>query len=1001
MADYVDVMNKLNYLDDTKVQIKDAIIEKGQQIEDEASFREYVEKILNIDAGKVKLYNSEAEMYADTNVKVDDIALVYNTIFNDITYRSSFDSVAINKHLTLGASVLNTSYYFDAYGSGSVYGYNSMYVNASGTDGTSPAQLQIYLQNDNQTMRLNYISIDEEQKEFEFQNGYIDMHSGSTQELIFNTEYIIFDFSASISWRSGSTAAFSRVFKVKDVYFGGIFQFKLNQRQPMTIYLGKNPNVNGETGIGEMEWTDWVDLTNTNYQVAELMGGGERTQCYGICVVNETYSSSTPTIIDFDVYDKCYSMVKYNNKVYPYITRFSTMEDFNTWLVDKHYYKLHFNTNLYTYEEIEFQIEPLEVVVDENIYYYAVLDEIPENTLLMGWVFYADVNNCYARNLSIVDIDAINSTSVFTINMIEYYTDKYMPAKTQLTVTDNSYLLTGKTAYGKAGIYTGDGTYLKHTTTREFRDFFMPQMPDTYDNLGEYGVIQYGQQVPYYTFVNRKQLSCSDVDTVPPEDSIIAKLETLTQGTYESELYNTIYNSTYHRTFYCEDDDRLYFGYFGYNMSDKQSSSSSGGTVHEDFQQIYGLLICLNDMTVYRTCNYTTTWRPFNGWGNYHEDPNANLAYLNYDFINDEFVAVVDTGSWAWTGSSAPFLAMLKINGTTGVATPYRWQIGRNGVPNDYAQVTDVRYDITTKKLVVPLSSWNKGSSSNVERILKMDLNGNKSIWVQNGYNLNSYSYLGDEESFYTLEPIYYYSYTDGNSVSHYVLKRIDDDRQLEIPYPYGIYNDNMRYIYNGGFYFFNNTQQESGKYPVYRVDLSTMTYEKVGEVPSYSSSYFILYNKIPHIIYNNYIHSIDDIEAPIFLYYNSNKMYNDVRVDGIEVVDGNIQGMYPKASTSSSGISYYKIRQVLYHYHKPESFRDITDGVCMVWPTVGSGTYGSQYMYYSILIGMGVAETLTQEEFDQTKALVESMLGGTQQPSPEIEYINECNELANDINGE
>lgn len=991
MADYIDVMNKLTYLDDTKIQIKDAIIEKGQQIEDEASFREYVAKILNIDAGKVKLYNSETEMYADTKVKVDDIALVYSTEFTDITYRSSFDSVAIYKNLTLGRSVVGTSYYLDAYSSS----YNDrMNVNVRGTSDESPATINIYLNNDNQHMLLSYKSTDTEQKEFTFDYGYIEYYSGDTQNIEFNTDYIVFDFANTVIWRSGTPAVFNGVFKVKNIYFGGVFQYKLNQLQEMSTYIGVNPTVNVETNTGEMEFTNEIDLSGTYTSVYNLAGSKD---VYGVCVVN---SFSNSILRNFDIYSTRYSLLKYDNKLYVIAGTFHDLEDYETWLDgDRHYTKLNFDLDNYLYTETDLTITRLDVTLDDTTYYFAVLDEIAVDAVLTGLVFSSTLG--VPRDLLITDIDKTSSVTSYTIRVPYVYKDKYMPAKNQLTVTDASYLITGKTAYGKSGIYTGDGTYLKHTTTREFRDFFMPQMPDTYDSLGDYGVIQSGSQVPFYTFVNRKKLSCTDVDVVPAEDSIIAKLETLTQGTYTSELYNTIYNSTYHRTFYCEDDNRLYFGYFGYNMSDKQSSSDSGGTVHEEFKQIYGLLICLNDMSVYRTCNYTTTWRPFNGWGNYHEDPNADLAYLNYDFLNDEFVAVVDTGGWAWTGSSAPFLAMLKINGTTGAATPYRWQIGRNGVPYSYAQVTDVRYDITTKKLVVPLSSWNKGSSSNVERILKMDLNGNKSIWVQNGYNLSSYYYLGDEESFYTLEPIYYYSYTDGNSVSHYILKRIDDDRQLEIPYPYGIYNDNMRYIYNGGFYFFNNTKQESGKYPVYRVDLSTMTYEKVGEVPSYSNSYFILYNKTPHIIYNNYIHSIDDIETPIFLYYNSNKMYNDIRVDGVEVVDGNIQGMYPKALTSSNGISYYKIRQVLYQYHKPDSFRDITDDVCFVWPTVGNGTYGNQYMYFSILIGMGVAETLSQEEFNETKALVESMLGGTQQPSPEIEYINDCNDLANEINGE
>ena len=50
MAEYNEVMEKLNYLDDTKLHIKNAIMEKGQEITDLDTFRDYVAKILDIDS---------------------------------------------------------------------------------------------------------------------------------------------------------------------------------------------------------------------------------------------------------------------------------------------------------------------------------------------------------------------------------------------------------------------------------------------------------------------------------------------------------------------------------------------------------------------------------------------------------------------------------------------------------------------------------------------------------------------------------------------------------------------------------------------------------------------------------------------------------------------------------------------------------------------------------------------------------------------------------------
>ena len=65
------VTDKLNYLNETKQQIKQAIIEKGQNINDEDTFRSYVEKINDIQLGIL----SENEAY--------ELNSILNTILNE------------------------------------------------------------------------------------------------------------------------------------------------------------------------------------------------------------------------------------------------------------------------------------------------------------------------------------------------------------------------------------------------------------------------------------------------------------------------------------------------------------------------------------------------------------------------------------------------------------------------------------------------------------------------------------------------------------------------------------------------------------------------------------------------------------------------------------------------------------------------------------------------------------------------------------------------------
>jgi hypothetical protein len=273
------------------------------------------------------------------------------------------------------------------------------------------------------------------------------------------------------------------------------------------------------------------------------------------------------------------------------------------------------------------------------------------------------------------------------------------------------------------------------------------------------------------------------------------------------------------------------------------------------------------------------------------------------------------------------------------------------------------------------MSSWNKGSSSSVDRILKMDLDGNKSLWVSNGNTLSGYSYLGDEESFYTLEPIYYYTYTDSNSITHYILKRIDNDKELELP-TYIQSTQSRRYIYDNNFYFCSsNKDSETKKYPVYKVDLTEMTCEVYGWVSSYSAN-FILYNHKLCVVANYKIYSIDDLNTPIATYYSSSKMYNDVRIDGIEEVDGGIQGTHSKATLSSSGLVYAKTKQNLYQISEVKSFPVVND-LCLTWYGSSANKLKSTqiYKYRAILLKEGT----TSSDIDLTDATAtsEEIAGG------------------------
>lgn len=124
MSNYTtqDLQDNLNYLSETKTQIKQAITDKGQVIADTDTFRSYAQKIKDISSG-VKLFETEEAMQADPSPKVGDLATVYKSTITNATVDSQFsqanfpDTVvlptAITDYVEVRYRAVDTSVMFD------------------------------------------------------------------------------------------------------------------------------------------------------------------------------------------------------------------------------------------------------------------------------------------------------------------------------------------------------------------------------------------------------------------------------------------------------------------------------------------------------------------------------------------------------------------------------------------------------------------------------------------------------------------------------------------------------------------------------------------------------------------------------------------------------------------------------------------------------------------------------------------------------------------------
>ena len=68
---------KLNYLDETKDIIADAIVQAGASITSKMTFRDYAKVISKLSTGEVLLFNTKSEMDVYDRAKKDDLAIIY------------------------------------------------------------------------------------------------------------------------------------------------------------------------------------------------------------------------------------------------------------------------------------------------------------------------------------------------------------------------------------------------------------------------------------------------------------------------------------------------------------------------------------------------------------------------------------------------------------------------------------------------------------------------------------------------------------------------------------------------------------------------------------------------------------------------------------------------------------------------------------------------------------------------------------------------------------
>lgn len=90
---------QLSYLEETKKQLQLALSEKGQPIDNNVPFRDYVDTINNLST--VKIYKSKEDMEADTSSSDKTLCLIYNDNRINPEYNTTFNYIWLPRKVTV------------------------------------------------------------------------------------------------------------------------------------------------------------------------------------------------------------------------------------------------------------------------------------------------------------------------------------------------------------------------------------------------------------------------------------------------------------------------------------------------------------------------------------------------------------------------------------------------------------------------------------------------------------------------------------------------------------------------------------------------------------------------------------------------------------------------------------------------------------------------------------------------------------------------------------
>lgn len=462
MADATNLEQKLSYLNETKSLLKNAIIAKGQQIDDTTPFRDYVDKVSQIESGSgdVKLFETQEEMQADTTAKEGDLAVVYRSSIANAQADSQFQIATFPETVVLDTAIAD---YVDVrYRAVD----DSVMFDWWGRLDANMFRMDCY--SESSQIRIEYTSTDG----ITYTRSRLEGKGVDGDSVDFGTSIY---YERAERWND----AIGKFIQIGSYNFEGLYEYKNHDdRNYMYMYKGISYYYDNSNAL-QVNYKEqsvfpigqYYDTINTIRKAIGLNGYIDATCVYD---GNDTLTLYYQKYNDTSTYsDKLWYCKDNTDTIYMGI---STSSKYAKKLV------ITLSTGKYT----ETNLDLVSTIVESSLYVYDTINS--SNYIFALCIGSGGIDWSYDIIFAGYNYNNTKLAGVYLHTLSENKIE-YCIAPTQLTLKAANELLPGKIAYGKDGVVKGDESI--------------------YDNLSQEDVLTkiYGltkSETDYYTGINKQ-----------------------------------------------------------------------------------------------------------------------------------------------------------------------------------------------------------------------------------------------------------------------------------------------------------------------------------------------------------------------------------------------------------------------------------------------------------------------------------------------------------------